>query len=509
MEKPINGIFISIGVGAWFLFLIIFQFKKRIMILEEKGGKQRLVGRNDFGNGNTENFKLYIIDVYTLEDASEYLQKKVELAELETAKAEAKAYEHYREKGKEFPLGTPLLSLDEVEDLRHFASMELESSEKFDELAIQEFIQDKTLELFYKKDTDKEPLEVNPVTKKKEPTKHYKKWIETTAKPLSLFVNTQLQTQLKLIETKKITELSERKRDLIARSIAKEFSVNQIRGAISGDVEGGAIIGWLKRFDDYKEILSQDHLLEKALEYAEASFHPPIFQVPKNTELRKMVRNVVLVEEHTWDHEPDFPFRLIVIYANRPLDTAVQWGAVKTTFQGYSNIPMREGYANLNTFSKATFDIYMAALAHAPGKGYIRPTMVLTEEEIVDERKNLLTAMVDELKNDKTELKEKADHFEKAEQTQRDISAQYKALVEDIKQKTAEDFIAEAKKALEQEPKEEEASPRFTLSPLTKKFLFIIGIIGFIVFAIWILLTLLGITPIGATPEPSLLPSIF
>jgi hypothetical protein len=485
-RKPTVGIPIIVGIGTWFISLFYVNKLRELAIVREYGGEKRLEGRRDHGNGDTGSFAFNIKEIYTLDDANDYLRKRVRIGELQTLRAEAKAYQYLQKKEPDFAsqLKKPLLSTDEVEDLLHCAAIIPEVDENYEETATESVLTDKLLEHFYQLDTEKNPIQFNEKTQKEGPTEEFQQWKEESS-ALEKYVHAQIKKQLQKTETDSRPQIQRKMADRIAQRIARDFSLLQIKSAISDNTEGKQILGWLQQFKNYDTLIEKYHVLERALDIAEQISLPPVYIIHESAKLKDMIRSVVVLkEESAFSNEPDFPFDRIVIYADRPLETAVQWiQGINREVKGYPKIKMEVGFCNLNVFSKARYNIPMSVLAHGPGKGYARPKMQLDREEIDAEQQRFFEAQIDDLENDNTKLQARAHHFEVKEETQREINTWLINDVQDLMRKKTKDIINEAEDKFE---KKEKAMSHSGFSTKTKKilkiFLLLSSIIGTIIF---------------------------
>ena len=314
IDHPTYGLIIIAAICSWFLLLVYVNKIKENKVLKSESGKRLIEGDADHGNGYCNDYELKIRGkMYTMDDANEYVKKRVEIAELENAKLLMKKYNLAQKNDPEsYPFNKPLLTLKEIEDLQYYAGLEFGSEKRISRKATAKFIKDKVIEGWYEDATKQSPFEQNPITNEVTPTKEYLQWQQSISK-LQDLLNAQIKQQLDILQKNK-QSVKNYEYTLIAETIARQFSRYQIKSAIDTTKDGRAVHIWLQRFENYSALIKEKRILEKALEIADSNNLPEFCMIIEQTKLESMVKTIVPVEETCFKHELHLPFKLIIIY---------------------------------------------------------------------------------------------------------------------------------------------------------------------------------------------------
>lgn len=483
------GIYVFIGIIFYFMILAYISKSFAHKITKQFAGVRRWRCRYDLGRGRTGNITLYIEDHYPLEEAPISLQQKVAKTEAIMGDVEIEVEAIEKEKIKVSALSI----VEESRTKKEQAIKELQERE-IEEKTYEEYILDKLLQPYYEKETKKDAFV------KGKPSKEFTEWKNSDGKVEKILQITIKNQIAELEKNKKQTkkDITERRLELIGEEIAIGYPLSEIISADKGEAEGGAVHGFLKaHYEDYEDLITKHQILDIAQRIAKEIWIPKITKAIEHVHLADCVKTVVpLFEEAFFDHEPNFIFKTMVVFAQEPFIDAVDWKEkVPKTIHYYPDIPVTNGYSNIIVPTSITHDCPMIFIAHAPGKDYFIKNLRFDPKEIKSEEINAMKIEIANLKVKKNELVEKAMDLEKEARSERERKIQYK----DAYEMAMKTYL---KKHINQ------YDPRGSLEKvnLGKALLYVIAIIG-IIFLIVVLINLGGGMSSNITNSTSLLES--
>jgi hypothetical protein len=409
------GIFVIVGIGFYLYSLAYMNKSYAHKISKEFGGIRRWKVRYDLGRGRTGNIKFYIADMYPLKKAPKVLRDQV-----------SKAKEiMYNEEIRIKEISEQGLKIDALSLLEESKSKKVQAIQNLRERDItkktqSEYILDKLIQPYYEKEEKKDAFV------KGKATKEFIAWKNSDGKALEA-LQKAVKTQILELDNKPSQkDLKERRLQIIGEEVALRVTLGEIIAADKGEAEGGAVHGFLKRqFDDYDDLIKKDQILDIAQDIAKEIWIPKIAKVIEKIHLDDCVETVVeLYEEKYYDHEPHLPFKRMVVFAQEPLEDAVDWKErVPKTIHFFPDIPVTNGYSNIMVPTRITHDIPMVFVAHSPGKDYFVRNLQLDKDEIKKEKNQSLEDMIAEKDAQIIDTEEKANAHKQKEKTYRKITA--------------------------------------------------------------------------------------
>jgi len=410
VKDPIVGVFIIIGIAFWFLILAYFSKSQSEKITKDFGGKRLWKTRYDLGQGRTGNAKFLIKDMYPLKKASKALQKQVDKAEKIIIETEQK-----------IELSEiPLMDTEEKELEEKTKALE-ELSEGNIETEIKgEYIEDSILRDRYEKETGKEAFI------KGKTTKEFREWKKSPLFNLEI-LRKEIKKQMDGLSHKQTQkDLDERRVQKIAEEIALLFTKGEIIAAIKNAPEGASIHGYLlARYEDYNKLIRKYFILDRASELAEKIWTPKSYGMITKVHLKGCEKTVVeLAEEGLFDHESHLPFMKMMVYAQEPLQTAVDWKeGVPKNIHYYPDIPVTLGYSNIIIPTRAVWNIPIVYVAHSPGKDYVSRNLEFDPKDVQEAKDECNEDMIKNLKAKLIDIKQKAEDYKESEKTYRKIAS--------------------------------------------------------------------------------------
>ena len=459
---PVVSIGILIALVIWILLIIIYSQNHQLQIMRKKRGCKVLVG--DYTKGkDTDEYEWPIKDIYALSNAREYTQESITYSQLHLLKQET----WNKELGLMTKAKGKLIPMDQIEDLLSYFEQERIDTDISDIELQTDFISDKISERLYELETKQEPIEL--IENKNQQTKKYRDWRNQNSR-METIIQKEVRTQLKLLPEKKTQEALKSSRiKNIAINIARQFPLSEIESAKTDGAEGAAIQGYLQRYNDHKELIQKEFVLDKAAEIAKRFEIPIIYGIIDHVDLNACFRTIIVLDKPQYfKKEPNLPFDQVLIYSDRPFITAVTWKENQLMeVDDYPNISMTRGKANLNILTRAEFNTPMAHLAHAPGKGYsIKGKLEYESKEIEEEAMKYRKEIIENLENKLRDQEDRADHFAKRFRTEQKISTNATVKLELLQEKKGQRDIDKITKEYHKEN-----------NPITKNQKIYIGII--------------------------------